>query len=138
FVKKRLAVSPVSVEEPDEISPSLTRREGSVAQLIAEGRKLISRSEWPLLADRFRALTARYLKVRAWFSPILDLWHQFRVLTARYIELVVSDRRSLRLLLLQAPIVAVFLLIGFVKKPFDETISPLDMFATKDGELTAE
>src|SRR5205823_2388118 len=92
----------------------------------------------PLLADRFRDLTARYFKVRKWFSPIIDLWHQFRVLTARYIELLFSDRRSLRLLLLQAPIVAVFLLMGFIMKPFDETVSPLDLFASPNGDLTAD
>ena len=44
--------------------------------------------------------------------------HQFLVLTARYAELVWKDRRSLRLLLLQAPIVALFILLGFVNKPY--------------------
>jgi ABC-type multidrug transport system ATPase subunit len=50
------------------------------------------------------------------------LWHQFTVLTTRYVELLWSDRRSLRLILLQAPIVALFILFGFVAKPYQKTI----------------
>src|SRR5207253_9985523 len=50
------------------------------------------------------------------------LWHQFRVLTARYAELLWGDRRSLRLLWLQAPAVAAILLVGFVNKPFQATL----------------
>jgi ABC-type multidrug transport system ATPase subunit len=50
------------------------------------------------------------------------LWHQFRVLTARYVELLWGDRRSLRLLVLQAPAVAVILLVGFINKPFTSTL----------------
>lgn len=49
-------------------------------------------------------------------------WLQFRMLTARYTELLWNDRRSLRLLLLQAPIVGLVLLLGFLGKPYDETI----------------
>jgi ABC-type multidrug transport system ATPase subunit len=48
------------------------------------------------------------------------LWHQFRVLTARYAELMWGDRRSFRLLMLQAPIVAVVILLGFLGKPYDK------------------
>jgi ABC-type multidrug transport system ATPase subunit len=47
------------------------------------------------------------------------VWHQFRVLTARYAELILGERRNLRLLLLQAPIVAVVILLGFLNKPYD-------------------
>jgi ABC-type multidrug transport system ATPase subunit len=50
------------------------------------------------------------------------LWHQFRVLTVRYAELLWCDRRSLRLLLLQAPMVALFLLLGFVHRPYARPI----------------
>src|SRR5262249_19281075 len=39
--------------------------------------------------------------------------HQFRVLTRRYIDLLWADHRSARLLVLQAPIVAAFVLLGF-------------------------
>jgi hypothetical protein len=44
------------------------------------------------------------------------------VLTARYVELVLGDRRGLRLLLWQAPIVALFLLIGFQDKRYQDRI----------------
>jgi ABC transport system ATP-binding/permease protein len=54
------------------------------------------------------------------FRP--PLWHQFKVLTRRYADLIVGDRRSLRLLLLQAPIVAVVVLLGFANKPYDEIV----------------
>src|SRR5262249_30177943 len=54
--------------------------------------------------------------------PFLDGWHQFRVLTARYVELILGDPRSLRLLMLQAPLVAVFLLVGFVHKDYGSKI----------------
>src|SRR5205807_10264534 len=50
------------------------------------------------------------------------LGHQFRVLTARYAELMWGDRRSMRLLLLQAPIVALFILLGFIDKPYQHKI----------------
>jgi len=48
--------------------------------------------------------------------------HQFFVLTGRYLELIWRDYRGLRLLLLQAPIVAAFILLGFAHKPYDEKI----------------
>src|SRR5262249_210622 len=50
------------------------------------------------------------------------LWHQFGVLTARYLELIWGDARSLRLLLLQGPIVALFVLLGFANKPYQHTV----------------
>jgi ABC-type multidrug transport system ATPase subunit len=52
-------------------------------------------------------------------------WHQFRVLTSRYAELLWGDKRSFRLLMLQAPAVAVILLIGFINKPFEGTLPRL-------------
>jgi hypothetical protein len=53
------------------------------------------------------------------------MWHQFAVLTARYLELIWQDRHGLRLLLLQAPVVAVFILLGFINKPYEEkTLAP--------------
>src|SRR5205085_8513090 len=65
-------------------------------------------------------------------------WHQFRVLTARYLDLMLGDRRGLRLLLLQAPVVALFLLVGFLHKPFRERVSAVDMLVGRDGEPTPE
>lgn len=49
-------------------------------------------------------------------------WHQLKVLTQRYAELVLTDRRSLRLMLLQAPLIAIFVLAGFIGKPFQQKI----------------
>ena len=49
-------------------------------------------------------------------------WRQFCVLTARYTELLWRDPRTLRLLALQAPIVALFFLIGFTEKPYQKEI----------------
>ncbi|MBI1831939.1 MAG: ABC transporter permease, partial [Planctomycetes bacterium] len=49
-------------------------------------------------------------------------WHQFNVLTLRYIELIWTDRRSLYMLLLQAPLVALFVLAGFIGKPYQQKI----------------
>jgi hypothetical protein len=50
------------------------------------------------------------------------LWHQFKVLTRRYIDLTLGDRRSLRLLWLQAPVVAAIVLLGFVHKPYGQKV----------------
>jgi ABC-type multidrug transport system ATPase subunit len=115
FVASRLAARPADTAEM-EGSPRPAGR--SLASLLADGRKLMSLSSGPPLADRFRELTARYLRFRTLLSPLLDSWHQFRVLTGRYVELILGDRRGLRLLLLQAPLVAVFLLIGFLNKDY--------------------
>jgi hypothetical protein len=75
-------------------------------------------SSAPPLADRIRSLTSRALRTREWINPIRIAWNQFRVLTFRYLDLILGDRRGLRLLLLQAPIVGLFLLLGFLDKDF--------------------
>jgi ABC-type multidrug transport system ATPase subunit len=49
-------------------------------------------------------------------------WHQFWILTVRYLELIGRDRYGLRLLLLQAPIVGLFILCGFMGKPYEEKV----------------
>jgi ABC-type multidrug transport system ATPase subunit len=54
--------------------------------------------------------------------PRPPLWHQFRVLLTRYVELIWNDRHGLRLLLLQAPVVALFILLGFTGKPYQQKI----------------
>jgi ABC-type multidrug transport system ATPase subunit len=88
------------------------------ANLIADGKKLVRLSNWPPLADRVRAFTSRKLRMRELLAPIRDAFHQFCVLTARYADLQMADRRSLILLFLQAPLVAAFLLIGFIGKDY--------------------
>lgn len=62
----------------------------------------------------------RSRKARRAVRSVKLAWHQFRVQTNRYVELIMRDPRSLRLLLLQAPIVAIFLLVGFVHKPYQD------------------
>jgi ABC-type multidrug transport system ATPase subunit len=90
---------------------------------------------WPLsgmLAEQFRQLEAGYLRWRDYVSPLAEAWNQFCVLTARYVELMKSDRRSLRLLALQAPIVALFLLAGFAAKDYTQPMPLLRPLT--DGE----
>ncbi len=91
----------------------------------------------PHLADRFRELTARALKAREWLRPLADGWHQFRVLTARYAELVRGDRHSLRLLALQAPVVACFLLLGFFNRPYESTMPVLRDLDESERQMLA-
>lgn len=88
----------------------------SLSNLVAEGRCLV---------ERFRQAGAKTLWRYALLSPVGQAWHQFGLLAARYLELTGSDRRGLRLLLLQAPIVALFLLVGFAGSPFTRTMPRL-------------
>jgi ABC-type multidrug transport system ATPase subunit len=76
----------------------------------------------PALADRIRTLTSRALRFQEYLGPMRMALHQFLVLTARYLDLVIGDPRGLRLLLLQAPIVALFLLVGFLDKDFQKVV----------------
>jgi ABC-type multidrug transport system ATPase subunit len=50
------------------------------------------------------------------------IWHQLGVLTQRYLEMIWRDKQGLSLMLLQAPVVALFILLGFVNKPYDEKV----------------
>ncbi len=63
--------------------------------------------------------------------PRGDPWKQFRLLSARYLELLKNDHINLLVLLLQAPIVAVILvlLIQFMLKPTVFTAMPLPITA---------
>ncbi len=85
---------------------------------LSESRQLVGLSKQPPLAERFRDITARYLRFREWLNPLAEMWHQFKVLSRRYVELIAGDNRGLRLLLLQAPIVGLFLLVGFLDKDY--------------------
>jgi ABC-type multidrug transport system ATPase subunit len=118
FVANRLAAGAVEVS-PTE-APTLVRRPVVATAQTPVNEKVPSTS--PPLAERIRALTARYLRARVVWAPLADAWHQLRVLTARYVELIRGDPRSLRLLLWQAPLVAFFLLVGFVNKDYDAQI----------------
>ncbi len=129
YVAKRQAESDGSA--PPAVAPRLSPQlgESSTANRPAAGKPL---------ADRFRRLTEQYLHFWQLLTPILDQWRQFRVLTARYVELLLGDRRGLVLLLLQAPIVAVVILIGFWDMPFRGVVSPFDAYVGANGELTGD
>ncbi len=86
----------------------------------------------PSLADRFRSLGAAALKLRERLRPVRETWHQFRVLTARYVALILGDPRSLRLMLLQAPLVAAILLLGFLGRPFHRPMPLLRPLADEE------
>jgi ABC-type multidrug transport system ATPase subunit len=60
--------------------------------------------------------------IRFAVPDVRGLWHQFQILMRRYFELVFGDRRSLWLLLLQAPVVGLILLLGFVNKPYGQKV----------------
>jgi ABC-type multidrug transport system ATPase subunit len=131
FVEKRLAApsgAPL-VQLPKNEAPFGTVVQPSLVNFLAgltpPEAEPASKSRLPLLAERIRQFAARHGRVRERLAPLFDAAHQLRVLTRRYVELVWSDRRSLRLLLLQAPIVAVFLLVGFAHKPYQKQIPVL-------------
>jgi ABC-type multidrug transport system ATPase subunit len=136
---------------PPQVGPPLPAE-------LSESRQLVGLSKQPPRAQRFREVTARYLRFREWLNPLAEMWHQFRVLTGRYVELILSDRRGLRLLVLQAPMVGLFLVAGFIDKKFREpmpfprelkpeerralaalqTLTETDPRGLLDGELTRE
>jgi ABC-type multidrug transport system ATPase subunit len=76
---------------------------------------------FPNKAESFRQGTSRVLRWRVLFGPLMDGWHQFRVVARRSLDLTLGDKRGLRFLLLQAPVVALCLLLGFLDKHYDET-----------------
>jgi ABC-type multidrug transport system ATPase subunit len=76
-------------------------------------------SKRPLLGRRMHEMFAAAGRVGALLPFVSEHWHQLKVLTRRYAHLVWNDPRSLRLLWLQAPIVALFLLVGFINKPYE-------------------
>ncbi len=126
YVEKRQAASPTesgalaiaAMETP--ITPS-----GLFGNVLNQVTQAASASGQDLVAEHLRQLTRRYLKARELLRPVSDAWRQFRVLTQRYTELILGDRRSLSLLFMQAPLVALFLLLGFVDKPYaDDILAP--------------
>ena len=110
--------TPPAPAPAEQASPPPTEQAANLPSELSASRQLVGLSKQPPLAERFRRITARYLRFREWLNPLAEMWHQFKVLTGRYVELIVGDRRGLRLLLLQAPIVGLFLLVGFLDKQF--------------------
>src|SRR5262249_54811664 len=86
-------------------APAEPKQAGALAGLMAG---------LPMLAEQFRTLEQAAIRLRERFRPVLETWHQFRVLTERYIDLILGDTRNLRLMLMQSPLVALILLLGFV------------------------
>jgi hypothetical protein len=76
----------------------------------------------PAAAPRQRRFRSRFVKSRELWAALVTCAWQFRVLTARYAELLLGDRRSMALLWLQAPLVAVFILLGFSNKPYEQPL----------------
>jgi ABC-type multidrug transport system ATPase subunit len=109
------ASAPSAEAKPQEAPP---RRPG----WLAHSGKLFSLRSWAPQADRVRGISGSLLRWRELFAPLREMWHQFGVLTARYIDLVVGDARGFRLLLWQAPIVALFLLLGFQNSRYQDRI----------------
>jgi ABC-type multidrug transport system ATPase subunit len=102
FVRKRLKETPAEV--PDAIRADVT-----------------AAGEYCLLPHSSGVAPVAVVKdAQRTFRP--PLWHQFKILTRRYADLILGDLRSLRLLLLQAPIVAVVVLLGFANKPYDDMV----------------
>ncbi len=90
---------------------------------LVSGDSLPLPSRLPLLARRIRDLVGMAGgHAISLLRPVSESWHQLKVLTQRYARLTLADKRSLRLLLLQAPIVALFLLLGFVNTPYQEEV----------------
>ncbi len=116
YVRDRLAAAP---EAPAPVQPAEPERPAPsrLVAMLAESRKLVE-EKLPPLADYFRQLEAGKLRWRDVLAPARESWHQLGVLTRRYVELLAGDRRGLRLLLLQAPVVALFLLAGFLGQDF--------------------
>ena len=110
-----LEVPPATEPEALEEEPESHGAFRGFADLL-DSRKLMERL--PRLAESFRNLEASWLHWRERLAIVWETVHQFRVLTSRYLELIRQDRRGLRLLLLQAPVVALFLLMGFVAKDY--------------------
>ncbi len=126
YVEKRQAASPAesgALTIPAVETPLASS--GLFANVLNQVTQAASASGQDVVAERLRQLTARYLKARELLRPVSDAWRQFRVLTQRYGELILGDRRSLSLLFLQAPLVALILLLGFANKPYaDDVLAP--------------
>jgi ABC-type multidrug transport system ATPase subunit len=65
-------------------------------------------------------------------------WHQFRILAARYLESIWRDDRTLRLLLFQAPLVAVVILLAFLNKPFNDEVIAARPLTPEEHDLLVD
>ena len=133
FVEKRLAAATDANDARSPVSTPARLAAGRILSVLGRSGPVSELPAQPGMAQRYQRLTSGNIRLRERLAPLLDVWHQFRVLTARYIELTFGDRRSLRLFWLQAPIVAIFILLGFTNKPYHERIK-----VVPDRNLTEE
>ena len=129
FVARRLETQ--TLQQPEPARPAADREDNT---LVAASAAPPPPSRKPLLAQRFHDLTTAAGRAMELIKPVSEGWHQFKVLTRRYAELVWADPRSLRLMFLQAPIVALFLLVGFVHKPFQQEMPSTRKLTDKERE----
>jgi ABC-type multidrug transport system ATPase subunit len=76
----------------------------------------------PAVRQQLAKLTQRVTGLRMRLVPMRSGFYQFRILTARYCEILLHDFKSLRLLLLQAPIVGLILALGLVHLTYTRTM----------------
>lgn len=157
FVEDRLAESdafslagghtpPVEVGEPgdaeDVVSPQDSstdvKIDASTAALTTETPSSDENASGGADRHNLRGIRRGYRKARRVARPIKLAWHQFHVLTTRYLEMILRDPRSLRLLLLQAPIVAIFLLVGFAHKPYQDEMPVARPLAANEREMLTQ
>jgi ABC-type multidrug transport system ATPase subunit len=121
FITERLAMPmiPQTAQSTEDKPPPL------IPPILKDLSDKIS----PTLTKGIDNLEGKSLPLRKFFRPVIESGYQFNVLLFRYLELTFGDARGRRLLLLQAPLVAFFLLLGFVGKPFNRPmpiLRPLD------------
>jgi ABC-type multidrug transport system ATPase subunit len=99
-------------------------------------RRLASAPAESTLAPAEGALSRRHsARPRPLRHPF---WHQFRVLTVRYLESTWRDHRTLRLLLLQAPLVALIIFLSFLNKPFQDEVLALRPLTPDEEEFVED
>jgi len=121
----------ISPEEnaPEHVEPFLHSLAGAEAPLPSKG---------PLLAQKLHELSEAAERAKALVKPASEQWHQFKVLTRRYIELIRTDPKSMRLILLQAPIVAAFILLGFIGKSYEMEIPATRQLTEQEREVLSQ
>lgn len=106
------ADSPVVVSSAGDAAPAVAGNgQAAVASAAATDPSAAERLAAGLAAGRAATLALRSRAGRG-LTSLRTNWFQFLILTRRYAELLVRDRKSLRLLLMQAPIVGMILAIG--------------------------
>jgi ABC-type multidrug transport system ATPase subunit len=122
FVEKRLTVKPSNGAASPVLAPTIVNRPASASPPSSPERLPSTEPSASSSVDSSSSLSVGDIAAAAARTARQPLWHQFRVLTARYAELIWRDGRGFRLLLMQAPIVAIFILLGFVGKDYEKKL----------------